>query len=438
MQHFLTDIIEFTDGVEIDAVGILRGKAKIGRIGVQEYWIDGKKVGVFRPEDEVIKSKDGFANQVVTLNHPPDGVMVNSDNFKEYSVGLTGRVTYENGWLESMITVGDKEAVAAARTTHKQFSNGYWAELDESPGSWLDKKGIQGKPGISYDYKYIQKDIVGNHISLVMAARAGGEATFTDNEIKPEKCFTIIKDEQVNLNFINKKKVTMQITDNRGATFTLDDAHADQIVSYINYLKDMAEKAEEEAEDMKHKAEDAAKLAKDMEKKAEEAEEDGEKYKKDLAIATDALTKFTGKDNLTEAVTELESNGMMPEMACTTIKYCTELWSTYLNDGGDPAKVDYSLDADGIKDLILADQIPNYQEMVKDASPERKAFIWEYKDNFGAKPKTQQPKDNFNDDLLKRINRGNNQQALNDSKQALKDAEQEFVKNATAVQPGNM
>ena len=163
----------------IDGRGVLRAKAKIARIGIQNYYEDGKLIRELRLPEDVEASVESFQGQFITLNHPTE--MVDSDNANLYSKGFTSNVNYIDGWLESEITVNHADAVTAAQTTHKQFSCGYWAELVDESGTWVDELGVMGTPGKTYEYDRIQKNIVGNHVALVQRARAGNKATFFDS-----------------------------------------------------------------------------------------------------------------------------------------------------------------------------------------------------------------------------------------------------------------
>ena len=141
--------------------GILRCRGTIARTGVQDYRnSDGTVRRELRPADEVEKSAQSFEAQPITLEHPPE--MVNARNSRNYMRGLTGTVTFDGDLLTTELTVTDQEAVESAQTTHKQLSNGYECDIDETPGTWDGQR-----------YDCVQRNIRGNHVALVKQARAG-------------------------------------------------------------------------------------------------------------------------------------------------------------------------------------------------------------------------------------------------------------------------
>jgi len=141
--------------------GILRCRGTIARTGVQDYRnSDGTVRRELRPADEVEKSAKSFEAQPITLEHPPE--MVNARNSRNYMRGLTGTVAFDGALLTTELTVTDQEAVDSAQTTHKQLSNGYECDIDETPGTWEGQR-----------YDCIQRNIRGNHVALVKQARAG-------------------------------------------------------------------------------------------------------------------------------------------------------------------------------------------------------------------------------------------------------------------------
>lgn len=163
--------------------GILRCRGTIARTGVQDYRnSDGTVRREFRPPDEVEKSAKSFEAQPITLDHPPE--MVNSMNSRTYMRGLSGAVTFDGALLTTDLTVTDKEAIDAAQSTHKQISNGYECDIDETSGTWEGQR-----------YDCIQRNIRGNHVALVKRARAGDVATLhlDSGEAFPADCAVVIR-----------------------------------------------------------------------------------------------------------------------------------------------------------------------------------------------------------------------------------------------------
>lgn len=155
-------------GYEVTPEGYLRVHAKISRTGIQNYLrSDGSTRREYRPEEEV-KNPDSltsFASKVVTLEHPP--VLLDADNTKKYQVGFTGsEVTYDSGFVRAVVTLTDKDAIKKVMDgEYREVSAGYRVEFDETPGIAPDGQAYDG----------IQRQIMGNHVSLVRKGRAGPE-----------------------------------------------------------------------------------------------------------------------------------------------------------------------------------------------------------------------------------------------------------------------
>ncbi len=161
------DFVQLSGNPHIDPVtGFLRCRATIARSGIQEYADARYPNGIrreYRPPDEVERSAATFNNAVATLDHPP--VMVNKDNSATFLKGYGSVVEYLNGLLETDLTIVDPVAIAAAQSTHKELSNGYECDIDETPGTCAEGR-----------YDVVQRNIRGNHIALVERARAGSIA----------------------------------------------------------------------------------------------------------------------------------------------------------------------------------------------------------------------------------------------------------------------
>ena len=153
---------EFTDE------GYLRVKARIARTGIQSYTDANGGIRLeYRPEEEVAADAalDSFREKCVTKEHPP--VLLDASNTKDYAVGFTSAdVSYSEGFVESTLTVTDKEAIdEIMRGNVREVSCGY--KVDYSP-----------EPGITSDgqhYDGIQKNIRGNHVAIVNRARGGAQ-----------------------------------------------------------------------------------------------------------------------------------------------------------------------------------------------------------------------------------------------------------------------
>lgn len=148
--------------------GMLRVVAKTARTGVQEYYAaDGRVVRRYRPPEEVFHpdSLASWSQRPVTLEHPPQ--MLDATNCRQHMRGATGVQAWQDGkFLMQHLLVSDAEAVdAVLKGSHRQISNGYFAQLDRAPGI-----SPEGEP-----YDEVMRSIRGNHTALVPRARGGAD-----------------------------------------------------------------------------------------------------------------------------------------------------------------------------------------------------------------------------------------------------------------------
>jgi hypothetical protein len=151
---------------------------------------DGSPYRIFRSEAEVF-AKDAVssaAHRPVTIDHPKEDV--SAANWKTLAVGDTGGEVLRDGdFLRIPIMVMDAKGVKAARTTHQEFSLGYSADLDMTPGKFGDA-----------EYDGSMRDIRVNHLALCGTARGGSELRIVDerpahlrDDFNPEKTTMKIK-----------------------------------------------------------------------------------------------------------------------------------------------------------------------------------------------------------------------------------------------------
>jgi hypothetical protein len=174
------------DAAKLGLDGLLRVKARIARTGCQEYMDNGEVVYEYRSPTQVKASMSSLDQLGIIVDHK---AMINSDNRDILVKGLTSNVRFEetnsvtgDGWVVADICVFASDAITAALTSHTELSCGYDCDVVPVSGIWTDNEGSLGKKGKSYEYKYAQKDIVGNHVALVPMARAGRKATFFDSQ----------------------------------------------------------------------------------------------------------------------------------------------------------------------------------------------------------------------------------------------------------------
>jgi len=217
--------------MSIDEVtGFLTADAVIARTGIQKYLNSelGDEgtgiVGVYRPVEEVTsdKSLNSFVNVPVTNEHPTE--MVTVDNVKMYSKGSISNVNVVQldgeSALKTRLTITDKDLIADIQSGKKELSVGYTNVLVQQDGTYKGE-----------DYKYIQTDIIANHVAVVDAGRCGGICS-------------LLLDAESNKN--EKDEYNMKIIIN-GTEFEVEEALATE----IEKLKASSEKMEDMEEEVK-------------------------------------------------------------------------------------------------------------------------------------------------------------------------------------------
>lgn len=193
MAMLFTDRAILDGPARITREGHLLATARVARANnIQDYLptelglppkADGKPYRIFRPADEVFArdAVQSAAHRPITVDHPAEDV--SAANWKRLAVGDTGGEVLRDGeFLRLPIMVMDADGVAAATTTHQEFSLGYKAELDMTPGSFGDQ---------AYDGS--MKDIRINHLALCRAARGGAELRIVDERTNPNGDFKMSK-----------------------------------------------------------------------------------------------------------------------------------------------------------------------------------------------------------------------------------------------------
>lgn len=178
--------MRFNDRVSVGAVkqtkeGYLVATARVARTGVQEYYAaelgDIAMQAGFKPDDivRVYRSPDqvfsrdtlnSLTRVPVTIDHPPESV--NADNWAKYAVGEVGDTVARDGeWIVVNPMIKDAKGIEAAKTTHKEISMGYDANI------------VKARDGIDADFE--MTDIRMNHLALVPRGRAGSQARIGDS-----------------------------------------------------------------------------------------------------------------------------------------------------------------------------------------------------------------------------------------------------------------
>ena len=163
--------------------GYLVAPGNMARTGVQEYRAyelgldaDGmdpmKVIRLHRPPEEVFDgaSMASFEGKPITIEHPP--VAVTSDNWSELAKGDVRDVGRSGDLMTGTLVIRSKDAIEAVQDGKVQLSNGYTFELDMTSGTTADGRAYDG----------IQRNIRGNHVALVDAARCGSACRIADSQ----------------------------------------------------------------------------------------------------------------------------------------------------------------------------------------------------------------------------------------------------------------
>lgn len=167
--------------------GYLVAPGNMARTGVQEYRAyelgldaDGmdpmKVIRLHRPLEEVFDaaSMASFEGKPITIEHPP--VAVTSDNWSELAKGDVRGIGRSGDLMTGTLVIRSKDAIEAVQDGKVQLSNGYTFELDMTSGTTADGRAYDG----------IQRNIRGNHVALVDAARCGSACRIADSQPKLE------------------------------------------------------------------------------------------------------------------------------------------------------------------------------------------------------------------------------------------------------------
>lgn len=148
----------------VDSNGFVRVEGVVARVGIMEYYEDGKVVKEFVPPEVLFNqdSMNSLSGSPVTLQHPPE--LVNSSNYSKYSQGSVATTRQDGNNLIANLTIVGSEALNAVESGIDELSPGYAVELDETPGEWNGQR---------YDRKQTWRGY--NHQAIVDAARGGRE-----------------------------------------------------------------------------------------------------------------------------------------------------------------------------------------------------------------------------------------------------------------------
>lgn len=166
--------IEFSKNLKETPEGFLVAEGvAIARLGVLEYLASEVPIEA-GDESEIIKVERGadvlfapdtlasFEGKPITLDHPQD--FVNSDNWRELSVGVVQNVRALGDCLVADLLLTEKNAI-------KEIKNGEFRELSCGYDADYEQTGV----GIGR-----QTRILGNHVALVRRGRCGAQCAIKD------------------------------------------------------------------------------------------------------------------------------------------------------------------------------------------------------------------------------------------------------------------
>lgn len=178
---FASDRVALTSRTVTDE-GYLVAPGTLARTGVQEYRAfelglkDGDPMRVlrlYRPYTEVFAAKSiaSFEGAPITIDHPENGVT--RDNWSQLAKGDVRNVARAGDLLAATLTIKSRDAIEALESGKREISNGYTFTLDLTPGVTPS-----GEP-----YDGVQRNIKGNHVALVDAARCGSACRVADTTL---------------------------------------------------------------------------------------------------------------------------------------------------------------------------------------------------------------------------------------------------------------
>ena len=145
--------------------GYLVDRPILTSTGIFEYTNpDGTIRRELRLPEEVFKEESlkSYKGKPIIITH--DAGLITKDNVHENAVGTILSEGYRSGNdVRAEIIIHDTDEMKSAGL--KELSLGYNMDLDETPGEW------DGQP-----YDAVQRNIVINHLALVLEARAGDQA----------------------------------------------------------------------------------------------------------------------------------------------------------------------------------------------------------------------------------------------------------------------
>lgn len=180
-----------------------------------------------RDEQDVIDSLLSFEKKPFLLEHPKDSILVDSSNSRKYVRGLTHiDPIYDRGLGRIRVTVTDKEAIEAIKSTHTQISPGLTASVIKDAGDW------HGSP-----YTHKQKNLRGNHLAGVVSGRAG-RLVAPHIRINDAENFSVEVDKNIIFGFDGQPQIVSSPNDSKDSEITKHNEINQEVAMETNKAKD--------------------------------------------------------------------------------------------------------------------------------------------------------------------------------------------------------
>lgn len=149
---------------EITQEGFLRAPIKMSMVGVMDY---GYAKKVKKPAELFsVDTINSFQGLPIVDEHPKvddNFVYIDVDNYKQYAKGSISEPQPDGKFLKGIATIWDRDLIKQVQSGEKrEASIAYSRKDDYTPGEF---------DGDHYDAE--QKNIIGNHLALTTAGRAG-------------------------------------------------------------------------------------------------------------------------------------------------------------------------------------------------------------------------------------------------------------------------
>lgn len=142
--------------------------------GWQELGLDGDRIyNLLRDPEELAKAAPTFNNLPVLSEHVPVTAFDDASHMPGLVVGSTGTdATFNSGYLDNSLVVWAKDSIdGVVNNKKRELSSAYRYRADMTPGFF---------EGVAYDG--VMRDIVGNHVALVIEGRAGPDVVIGDEQ----------------------------------------------------------------------------------------------------------------------------------------------------------------------------------------------------------------------------------------------------------------